>query len=228
MLMSVLDSASIYPHSVKAMTDFVVNEIGCDFCLVAETSETNDSGLPTSAATVSISTPDGSFPSKEIVYALAGTPCETVANSHTLCFYPEDVAKLFPADKMLEELGVVCYMGIPLFSSKKEAIGIMCVLGRKSFSPAKAKACETLLRLCGARISSDVERERLKRDCEQRGKIMQTLSNEIHKLNKESWYYKMIIQKFDGDGRIVSLRDCTEEAIDREIPKTLHSGGSLN
>jgi hypothetical protein len=45
-------------------------------------------------------------------YPLAGTPCEAVLSSR-LCLHESGVARSFPQDRMLAELGIESYLGVP-------------------------------------------------------------------------------------------------------------------
>ncbi len=62
-------------------------------------------------------------------YDLAGTPCEH-ALGETLCFYPKDVRVKFPKDKMLVDLSIDSYLGATIFSSNKDALGLIAVLNK--------------------------------------------------------------------------------------------------
>ncbi|GJL78950.1 MAG: hypothetical protein NPINA01_19390 [Nitrospinaceae bacterium] len=68
---------------------------------------------------------DGKF-EKNLEYAKANTPCAKVLEGRFFCF-PKDVKKIFPKDKYLVERGVESYMGIPLFDSFGQLIGILNV-----------------------------------------------------------------------------------------------------
>lgn len=63
-------------------------------------------------------------------YMLTGTPCVNVVGKEA-CAYPDHVQKLFPDDKLLVDMEVVSYIGIPLFSNDGAAIGIAVVLDSK-------------------------------------------------------------------------------------------------
>ncbi|MBT6718843.1 MAG: PAS domain S-box protein [Nitrospina sp.] len=64
---------------------------------------------------------------ENITYALNGTPCENVVGK-TLCTYPSKVWKMFPEDKMLCDLGIESYAGVPLNDSSNNPLGILCAM----------------------------------------------------------------------------------------------------
>ena len=60
----------------------------------------------------------------DISYYLDGTPCETVVG-HEARHYLSNLQKLFPRDPRLKEGKLEAYVGIPLFNSTKEPLGIL-------------------------------------------------------------------------------------------------------
>jgi hypothetical protein len=54
-------------------------------------------------------------------YSLLDTPCHHIV-SRGLCAYPRKVRKLFPKDRYLVDLGVECYVGVPLFGSSGQPL----------------------------------------------------------------------------------------------------------
>ena len=64
------------------------------------------------------------------VYDLAGTPSENVIGKR-LCFYPKNVCGKFPKDKMLEDMSIDSYLGVPVFNSNKDVLGLLVILKKK-------------------------------------------------------------------------------------------------
>lgn len=92
-----------------------------------------------------------------ISYSLMGTPCMNVI-SNAACVYPNHVQDLFPDDKLLVDLGVVSYLGLPLFSRDGEVIGIAVVLDNKPFKhPVEM---EEVLKIFAARTEAELERKK--------------------------------------------------------------------
>ncbi|HSS00661.1 MAG TPA: sigma 54-interacting transcriptional regulator, partial [Kofleriaceae bacterium] len=88
-------------------------------------------------------------------YPLVGTPCETVQRND-LCYYPERIQAMFPEDPMLVEIGAHAYLGAALRTTAGRAIGLIAVLGERPFDPVLR--AEDMLRLCAARVATDLER----------------------------------------------------------------------
>ena len=88
-------------------------------------------------------------------YDLAGTPCAGVVGN-TLCLYPERVRKLFPEDRILHTMEAESYMGIPLWSSSGQPLGLLAVLNDKPFHAQQDM--EPLLTIFAARASAELER----------------------------------------------------------------------
>ena len=65
-----------------------------------------------------------------VVYKLANTPCEMIINKK-LCTYPTIVRAIFPKDDFLAQNNIDSYIGIPLWNSKKEPIGLIALMDNK-------------------------------------------------------------------------------------------------
>ena len=89
-------------------------------------------------------------------YDLEDTPCENVVRGES-CVYEKDVQTLFPKDRLLVEMGVESYAGIPLFSSSGDFLGILVVLYRHP--TADSPLIESLLQIFAGRAASELERE---------------------------------------------------------------------
>ncbi|WP_455216972.1 EAL domain-containing protein, partial [Kaarinaea lacus] len=90
-----------------------------------------------------------------IQYHLDGTPCANVVGKST-CAYSENVQRLFPDDKLLQEMNVESYIGTPLFSSKQEPVGLVVVLDDKPMH--KLQHVTPILEIFAARAGSELER----------------------------------------------------------------------
>ena len=98
---------------------------------------------------------DGETP-PAVEYDLAGTPCEAVIGRKTAIF-PDNVRQLFPADRMLVELGVAGYAAVPLFDIKGHPLGHVGVMSR---APLRyPQRVEALLRLFAVRTAAEIERQ---------------------------------------------------------------------
>ena len=65
---------------------------------------------------------------EDFEYAVADTPCEPVIDSRRLFVVADRVIDLYPRDKILEPLGAVSYMGVPLFDTDGQILGHLAVL----------------------------------------------------------------------------------------------------
>jgi len=105
-------------------------------------------------------------------YDLRDTSCERVMDG-SMCFYASEVQKSFPRDLLLTQMGVESYLGVPLFGSKGQLLGIIATLNDKPMPfPEEAQA---ILSIIAARAGSELERaqtEELLRVSEERHRIM--------------------------------------------------------
>ncbi len=89
-------------------------------------------------------------------YPLAGSPCENVIGKEA-CSYPCNVAAQFPDDPLLAEMGIEAYLGVPLFDSGHEPIGLIAALFRRPLDGSAAAAAEAILKICSSRVASELE-----------------------------------------------------------------------
>ncbi|NLR74794.1 ATP-binding protein [Leeia aquatica] len=97
-------------------------------------------------------------PVPPVRYPLSGSPCEQVLRQGKLCCYPNDVQTCFPEDLMLQEDGLVGYIGYPLRDRQGQVIGLVNVLHQHPLHPSAQ--LRTILRLFAARAGTELERLR--------------------------------------------------------------------
>lgn len=90
-------------------------------------------------------------------YALRDTPCGNVIG-RKLCLYPEGIRELFPHDTLLADMRVESYIGMPLWDSKGQPIGLIAVLDGEPISQADSIAAA--LQLVATRAATELERKR--------------------------------------------------------------------
>ncbi|MGL1893555.1 MAG: PAS domain S-box protein [Spirochaetaceae bacterium] len=89
-----------------------------------------------------------------IGYSLKDTPCENVITTD-ICVYNENVQESFPKDYILVNMGVKSYIGVPLFSSNGEAIGLIALLSTKKIE--NQDLIQSLLQISASRASQELE-----------------------------------------------------------------------
>lgn len=90
-------------------------------------------------------------------YDLAGAPCEEVANKR-ICSYPRGVAGLFPRDELLQEMDIEAYVGVCLYDSRNEPVGIMAAMYRQPLEDVEF--AEAVLRIFASRAAAEIERRK--------------------------------------------------------------------
>lgn len=106
--------------------------LDCRYVLVGELAD-EDRSIRTLAMWA-----NGGF-APDFEYQLKDTPCEQVVGKE-ICVYPKGVAKLFPKDLLLTEMGVESYIGVPLFDAGKKPFGILVGLDDKPMDMEKVTA----------------------------------------------------------------------------------------
>src|SRR5258708_5022498 len=106
----------------RALVRHLADALGVEHSLIAEFA------TPIRVRTLAFWQRDQLVPNVE--YDLAGTPCEDVARGN-LCHHPIGVAKKFPLDLPLAEMGIESSLGVPLISPGRQILGHLCVFDPK-------------------------------------------------------------------------------------------------
>jgi PAS domain S-box-containing protein len=94
-----------------------------------------------------------------ISYLLPGTPCENVVGKKS-CSFPKNIIELFPEDKLLQNLNIEGYVGIPLFNNKSKQIGIVVAL---YLNPIKNEnLAKSIIQIYTSRISAEIQNSKSK------------------------------------------------------------------
>ncbi|MGO2366651.1 MAG: putative bifunctional diguanylate cyclase/phosphodiesterase [Pseudoalteromonas sp.] len=96
-------------------------------------------------------------------YALCGSPCEIVA-SNEICIYPDNVASLFPEDKMLNDESIVSYIGSPLLDESNNAVGVLALLYNHAYKPNSDVL--NAMKVFSSRAGSEIRRSNLQKRLE--------------------------------------------------------------
>src|SRR6516165_975745 len=96
-----------------------------------------------------------------IEYDLPGTPCEDVAKGK-LCHHPIGVAKTFPEDRPLAEMGIESYLGVPLAGPDGQSLGHLCVFDTKPMPEVPRNLL--IFHIFAARAVAEMRRLNLEKD----------------------------------------------------------------
>lgn len=146
------------------LNNYITQNLGVDYSFIGTFISNNKNRIKT----ISLS-----FKGKiidNIEYDLKGTPCENVINKN-FCIYQDNVFNLFPEDLFLKEFGIRGYVGTPIFSNDGQVIGIFVLLSEKPIF--YTKMVENVVRVVSQKISSDLEKLKVKRTMELIDNILQ-------------------------------------------------------
>jgi PAS domain S-box-containing protein len=115
-------------------------------------------------------------------YDLAGTPCEQVVGQ-SFCIYPENIQQLFSGDKLLVEMGVESYCGIPLFDSDGKPLGVLALFDDKPMEGLSLT--EPILKIFATRAAVEFERVHSEEERENLAKFPSENPNPVLRISKE-------------------------------------------
>jgi PAS domain S-box-containing protein len=91
-----------------------------------------------------------------VCYTLRDTPCGDVVGQQICCF-PQNVRELFPKDEVLQDLQAESYLGVTLWSTLGQPIGLIAVIGRQPLT--NTRRAESLLQVVAVRAAHELERQ---------------------------------------------------------------------
>jgi PAS domain S-box-containing protein len=89
-------------------------------------------------------------------YHLDDTPC-AILTENNVCLYPKEICSLFPKDKLLIDMNIEGYVGVPLNDSHGRVIGIIVALHENEIKDPDF--IKTLFELFSGRIAVEMERK---------------------------------------------------------------------
>ena len=134
----------------QSLVGHLAKSVKADYALAGEVKEGRDA-----VRTLAVCARGEIVPNFE--YALAGTPCEAVADQ-TFCSYPQGVQEKFPEDRMLADMQVESYVGTPLFDSAGRVMGLLVALWCRP--PANLRVAESMVQIFAVRAAAELERKR--------------------------------------------------------------------
>ncbi len=169
-----------YPDFLPTLVQRIAHLLDVEFCLIADTT------LNAAEATTIALWGNGQL-LDNISYPLKGTPCETVPEREP-CLYQQGVCQAFPDDKLLVDLGVESYLGMPILNTSGQKLGILSIMAAKALP--RPDISREVLRIAAAQVGAELERsqsERFIRKLTYRDAVTQ-LPNRAHLLEKlQNW-----------------------------------------
>ena len=143
-------SAAVGATFFRSLMQYLAQTLAADYAFVGEVGPEHGTLIRTVAA----------YGNGQIVpnftYDLQNTPCEQVT-SGTLCVYPDRIQSHFPHDRILAQMGIEAYVGMPLFDTRERVIGLLVVLSRRPLEHPELWA--STLRIFATRAAAELERK---------------------------------------------------------------------
>lgn len=132
-------------------------------------------------------------------YPLAGTPCERVIGCRP-CFFPRAVARKFPEDRVLADLGVESYLGIPMFTPEGEAVGILAAMTNDEAEAGQLS--HDLAGIAAAQAGAELARRRAEESVHESRRQLNTLISHLpgmayQCLNDADWSMLFVNQRVE-------------------------------
>jgi PAS domain S-box-containing protein len=142
-------------------------------------------------------------------YEIAGTPCAAVVEEKRLFLVPDRVIELFPEDSMLEPLGAVSYLGIPLLDTDGRLLGHFAV--QDDAPMQENERALALFNIFAARAAAELRRVRRDRDLGEREQKLSRLFDSAMDA----------IVELDAELRVTRMNPSAERAFGRRATATM-------
>ena len=154
------------------LTKFVTSTLGVRYAIVTECSDLDNSRIRT------LSYVDHQQLMENVEYNIAGLPCEVIMSGKDL-FCPNDLEKLFPAEK-----GIQSYLGVPIYSpTNKNIIGHIAAFDRVPMHDDQNQT--DILKIFAARAGAEIERLEALSKLQQANSQLRIHINEIEELKNQ-------------------------------------------
>jgi len=134
----------------QTLVRHLAQAVGVHYAFVAEFASP---GTRTRARTIAFWSGDDI--AENIEWTLAGTPCEEVVHGK-LCHHPSGVRQNFPGDRLLVELGIESYLGVPLCDPEGKVLGHLAVCDDRPMPEEPRKLL--IFRIFAARAAAELAR----------------------------------------------------------------------
>ncbi len=135
----------------QALAEYLTKSLGVEFALIGELIQPENQLVRTIAGFG-----DGQV-LENFEYALANTPCQQVVGKQ-LCVYASQIRQQFPLDTFLKDIKAESFMGVPLFDSTGQALGLITVLSHQPLQDTQLMA--EILNIFAVRAAAELERQR--------------------------------------------------------------------
>lgn len=141
-----------------------------------------------------------------IEYDMTGTPCAQVVGKAP-CIYERDVQTLFPNDLLLKSLQAESYIGVPLFDTSDQPLGLLAVMDDQPIYNADLML--KILNIFALRTGMELERLRLEKALrENEERLRQVIEN-----------MPVMMDAFDEQGLIVVWNKECERVTGYSVPE---------
>ena len=154
-----------------------------------------------------------------ITYSLDGTPCEQVLDKQEFCLYARDLLQQFPQGHPLAEKDSQSYLGVPLFNSVGQVVGLLALMDNKAITDHRS--AHTILRILAARAAAEQERQRIEGLLRETATALENAVEGIARLDAEGHY--IAVNKAYAD----MLGYTPEELVGTEWLATTHPDDRL-
>ncbi|WP_413160594.1 PAS domain-containing protein [Capilliphycus salinus ALCB114379] len=134
----------------RTCVKYLAQVLQVQYAVIAEATDETKQKLRTLAVW------DGDNLRENFEYDVDGTPCESLMNQGW-CYHPNNIQQHFPNNKVLANLGVESYWGVPLTNSQGQSIGLIYIMDG---APLEINLDhEMIMKIFATRTEAELERQ---------------------------------------------------------------------
>jgi PAS domain S-box-containing protein len=162
----------------NALVQFVVEITGLDYAFVAQFKPNN----PDEFTLETIAFSALGQMTENFDYSVIDGPCKEVIYGD-LYNYADNARTLFPKGQLISQLNIEGYIGLPLYDSEGQAIGLVAVMHNKKIEDKDT--VNSILKIVAKRAELELERIKNQKRIEESNKQLEKNNNELLQKNKE-------------------------------------------
>ena len=137
-----------FPTLVQSITE----ALGVDYAYIAFVSSQKPGVMKTLAVC------HQGKPADNFEYDLSKSPCFEVLETGKFHYYERDLARLYPEEPSISNLGIEGYAAMPIIGVSSQPLGVLAMMSTQALS--NPEAIKALLTIFSVRISAELERQR--------------------------------------------------------------------
>lgn len=167
----------------QTLVRFIATSLNVQYAFIAEQQSLNDRQLKS----IAFFAESDFLPNTAIL--LENSPCENIVGQRCRS-YPHSVRSRFPEDPLLEKFNVDSFIGVPLFSSDEQSLGVLAIMNTGQID--ESEIAESILQIFATRVAAELERQQAENQMRRsRANVVALIENTSDSIVSFDWEYRV-------------------------------------